>query len=75
MKLELAVNSTEVNKMAAATYLVPLLIGFGFAYWTGSIAARKGRHAVRWGVFGFCLGLVALLVAYSVPSAKQPAFD
>ena len=39
----------------------------GLAYWTGSIAARKGRGPVRWGVFGFFLGLVALLVAYSVP--------
>ena len=61
--------------MAAASYLVPLLIGFGFAYWTSSIAGRKGRHAVRWGVFGFFLGLVAVLVAHAVPAAKQPAFD
>ncbi len=60
---------------ATAPYLVSLVLGLGCAYWTGSIAARKGRHAVRWGVFGFCLGIFALLTAYFVPPAKQPAFD
>lgn len=59
--------------MAAA--LLSLVLGLGCAYWTGSIAAGKGRHAVRWGVFGFCLGVFALLAAYLVRPVKQPAFE
>ena len=60
--------------MAAAPYLVSLVLTLGCAYWTASVAARKGRHAVRWGVFGFFLGIFALLAAFLVP-ARRPAFD
>jgi hypothetical protein len=59
---------------AAAPYLLSLLLGCLFAYGTGTVAARKGRNAVRWGVFGFFLGVFALLTEFLVP-ARRPAFD
>jgi hypothetical protein len=59
--------------MAAA--LLSLVLALGCAYWTSTVAAGKGRHALRWGVFGFFLGVFALLAAYLVRPVRQPAFD
>ena len=58
---------------AALPLVFTLTVMFAFAYGTGRIAARKGRNAVLWGVFGAFFGIVAVIVAAVMP-AKQPAF-
>jgi hypothetical protein len=60
--------------MEAVAPLISLVLALGCAYWTGSVAAGKGRNGLRWGVFGFFLGIFALLAAFLVP-ARRPAFD
>jgi predicted PurR-regulated permease PerM len=58
----------------AAPFLFAFVIAFLFAYYTGRIAARKGRNAIAWAMVGVFLGIFGVLLAYFVP-AKQPALD
>jgi uncharacterized membrane protein YeaQ/YmgE (transglycosylase-associated protein family) len=54
-------------------YIITLLVAIVGAVLSGSIASRKGRSAIGYGILGFVLPVVGVIVALIVPNRRtQP---
>ena len=52
-------------------YVVAIAIALIFAWACATIAARKGRRVVLWGILGFILPLIALIVILVLPPSSH----
>jgi hypothetical protein len=64
MLLAESANSTAL----VIGWLIGLVIWIGIIFWTVSIARRKGRSTLGWGVFAFFFSWIALIVVAIMPS-------
>ena len=52
-------------------YIVAIAIALIFAWACATIAARKGRRVELWGILGFILPLIALIVILVLPPSSR----
>ncbi len=52
-------------------WLIGVLIWIGLIFWTVSIARKKGRSTLLWGVLAFFFSWIALIIVALMPR-KQP---
>ena len=53
-------------------FLIGIVIAVAIAFWCASIASRKGRSPLLWGILGFVLPLIALIVIAVLPATDNP---
>jgi len=64
--------ATEGREYEGFTYaVVGLFILMGFAGGTADIAKKKGYNPVVWGVVGFVLNFLGVLIAYALPNKRR----
>ncbi len=51
-------------------WLIGLVIWIAVIAWTVSIARKKGRSALGWGIFAFFFSIIALIVIAVMPSRR-----
>ena len=51
-------------------WLVGVVIWVVLIAWTVSIARKKGRSALGWGVFAFFFSIIALIIVAVMPSRR-----
>lgn len=51
--------------------LIGVIVSGLCAWWAASVAEKKGRSPIGWGIAGFLLGLIGVAIAYLV-SDKRP---
>ncbi len=51
-------------------WLIGVVIWVVLIAWTVSIARKKGRSALGWGVFAFFLSIIALIIVAVMPSRR-----
>ena len=55
--------------------LIILALWLGLAGWVASIAEKKGRNPIEWGVLGLCFGLIALVIVACLSNEKTVAIE
>lgn len=51
-------------------WLIGVVIWIAVIAWTVSIARKKGRSALGWGIFAFFFSIIALIVVALMPSRR-----